>query len=235
MDGVVLAEGPQRVGMGPRPAAIVGIQRVEVGCPAELVVAGAKVVVAAWILEVQRAEAAGVVREIARILREPPARRPRCAVGNEFAALVEQAGSILMVQHVDVVVHLVDVRAQGRGVLGVGLVPEGVRLVREVQFAVRVAQRDAPVARQAVAAFAVGGQQLAGPAGGVLNVVRARSERHAVRVADLQREDGAGAVTLGTGEHADAAVRRAVFDGLLELVVDHQAFEGLARNDVHHA
>ena len=118
--------------------------------------------------------------------------------------------------------------------LGIGLVPEGVGLGREVQFAVRVAQRHAPVARQAIAAFAVGGQQLAGPARGGDDVVRPRGERHAVGVADLQCEDGAGAITLRAREKTEAAVRRAVLDGLLELVVDHQPVEVLARNDVHH-
>ena len=226
MDGVVLTQRVGRIGLA---------QRCPIGRHAEAVVAGAEVVVAAWVFEVQRTESAGVVRVVARILRIAPAGRVRIALGNQRAALVEQARPVLFVEQVDVVVDLVDVRAQGRRVLGVGFVPEGIGLGRQVQFAVLVAQGDAPIAGQAVAALAVGGQQLAGPACGVDDVVRAHRERHAVRIADLQGEDGAGAVALGAGQEAKCAVGRAVFQRLLELVVDHQAFEVLARDDVHHA
>ena len=226
MDGVVLAEGVGRIGLA---------QRRPVRRDAEAVVAGAEIVVAAWVLQVQRAESAGVVGVVARILRKPPAGRQRSALGNQRTALVEKARPILFVEQVDVVVDLVDVRAQGRRVLGVGFVPEGVCLVGQVQFAVLVAQRNAPVARQAVAALAVGGQQLAGPTGRVDDVVWPRRERHAVRIADFQGEDGAGAVALGASQEAEGAVGRAVLQRLLELVVDHQAVEVLARNDVDDA
>ena len=226
VDGVVLAKGVGRIGLA---------QRCRVGRDTEAVVTGTEIVVAAWVFQVQRAESASVVSVVPRVLRICPTRRQRLAVRNEFAALVETARPILFVEQVDVVVDLVDVRAQGRRVLGVGVVPEGVGLGRQVQFAVLVAQGNAPIAGQAVAALAVGGQQLAGPAGGVDDVVWPRRERHAVRIADLQGEDGAGAVALGAGQKAEGAIGCAVLQRLLELVVDHQAVEVLARDDVDDA
>ena len=104
------------------------------------------------------------------------------------------------------------------------------------QLAGGVANRPRPVARvAAVAAVVVGGQQLAGPVGRTDDVVRPIGELHPVLIADLQREYHAGALALRPGKQSQAPVGCAVLHWLLELVVDLEALEILARHDVDDA
>ena len=117
--------------------------------------------------------------------------------------------------------------------LPLDLVPVGAAVGH--QRAVRAANRHRPVPWVAASGFVVSRQQLAGPVGGTDDVVRPIRELHPVLITDFQCEHQAGAFALRPGEQAKATVGSAILERLLELVVDQQTLEILARHEVDDA
>ena len=85
--------------------------------------------------------------------------------------------------------------------LCVGFEPVRVCSVWKIKLTFVVAHGYSPVTGETGATFAVRRKCLAGPTGGIHNVIRAGRLPHVLRIANLKRKDDAGAFTLRTGKY----------------------------------